>query len=244
MIELGLVKWYNDAKRYGFIKADSDGESILAQSHSIVEEPKTLREFQRVTFERFVTDNGLEARTINIAMNPDLSIYEHEVISLKKQRLHLSSFVGHVLLVVNTASRCGLTPQYEGLEKLFQTYKDKKFTILAFPTNNFAGQEPNTNAEILDFCETNYNVSFYVMEKSNIVEQDSSSPAQFAETAPREINSFYKDLATRTNVLPQWNFHKYLINRTGSIIKSFDHLTQPDNDVLINAIEEFLDSNI
>lgn len=240
-METGIVKWYNDAKDYGFIIADSDGADILAERHEIRAEPQTLFEYQKVEFERISTDNGLKAANINITMTPDFKLYEHEFVTLKGQHIHLSRFVGQTVLVVNTASACGLTPQYQQLEELYQRYKDRGFVILAFPANNFAGQEPGTNEEIKQFCETNYGVSFYVFEKSNVVPFNSNSPGQLEPTAENSVNSFYKELNGITGKFPQWNFHKYLISPDATIVKSFDHFTEPLGDILVSEIEKLLE---
>ena len=243
-MERGLVKWYNDAKKYGFIISQEDGKEFLAYDTHIQNDPPTLKEYQIVEFERFFSDKGPEAHKINIVMTQDLSIYQHEFTSLKRQRLHLSSFVGHVLLVVNTASGCGLTPQFESLEKLYQKYKDRKFTILGFPSNNFANQEQLDDEAILNFCQTNYHISFPIMEKSNVVEFDRQSPDRLASDQSNRLNLFYRDLKSQTGNEPHWNFHKYLISKTGNEILSFDHMVDPLDDNLILAIENLLDKQI
>ena len=229
-METGTVKWYNDAKRYGFIQSDVDGASFLAFAEDINANPKALFEFQRVTFEKAMSDAGLKATNINITMTRDFSLYDYDCISLNKQRLHLSTFIGQVVLIVNTASACGLTGQYAGLEKLYQTYKDRGFVILAFPSNNFGEQEPGTNDEIASFCQTQFGVTFPIMEKSSVVGLDK--------------NQFYQKLEGITGQSPQWNFHKYLINKIGTTIESYDHFTEPLGDVLVTRIEEMLNERI
>ena len=243
-MERGIVKWYNDAKKYGFIIADNDGQEFLARDQQILNDPQTLKEYQIVEFQRFVSRDGPEAHKINIIMTQDLSIYEHEFTSLKRQRLHLSTFVGHVLLVVNTASGCGLTPQLESLEKLYQKFKDRKFTVLGFPSNNFADQEQLNNEEILDFCQTKYNVSFTIIEKSNVVEYNRESPEKISDSKPNHVNSFYLELKNKTGIEPHWNFHKYLISKTGNEIMCFDHMVDPLDENLISSIENFLNKQI
>jgi glutathione peroxidase len=143
--------------------------------------------------------------------------------------LPLSQFKGKVILVVNTASHCGFTPQYQGLEKLYETYRDRGFVIVGVPSNDFGAQEPGTSGEIATFCKLNYGVSFPMASKENVV-GDNAHP-------------FYKWAKESLGVLsgPKWNFHKYLINRNGEIVDYFHSTTTPDSDRLISAVEKLLD---
>lgn len=139
----------------------------------------------------------------------------------------LAEYKGKVLLLVNVASKCGLTPQYEGLEKLYESYKDKGFEVLGFPANNFLGQEPGTDEEILDFCQTNYNVSFPIFQKISVKGDDQHELYHYltANKGDADIsngNAFEEKLAgfgqTRSNpsdVL--WNFEKFVVGRNGQI---------------------------
>src|SRR6187431_2637334 len=111
----------------------------------------------------------------------------------------ICQYRGKVLLVVNTASQCGYTPQYEGLEKLYRRYKDKGLVVMGFPSNDFGAQEPGSNKDIAQFCEVNYGVSFPMFEKSPV--------------AKGAVNPFYQKLAHVSGSRPQWNFHKYLVDR-------------------------------
>ncbi|MBK6766607.1 MAG: glutathione peroxidase [bacterium] len=140
----------------------------------------------------------------------------------------LGAFKGHVILIVNTASECGHTPQYEGLEKLYKTYKDRGFTVLAFPSNDFGKQEPGTNAQIREFCTANYGVTFPLMSKIPVLGDAK--------------HSLYKYLIDHSEPVEeiQWNFTKFLVDRDGSIAARFSYKMQPDAPELIGKIEELL----
>ena len=142
--------------------------------------------------------------------------------------LPLENYRGKVLLVVNTASQCGFTPQYEGLEKLYQTYKDQGLVILGVPSNDFGGQEPGSSDEIAHFCKLNYGVSFPIAAKE-IVSGDEAHP-------------FYKWAREQKGFMgsPKWNFHKYLINRQGDLVDYFHSTTRPDDTKVIAEIERLL----
>ena len=146
--------------------------------------------------------------------------------NLQDQPTQLCQYEGKVLLVVNTASRCGNTPQYEGLEKLYRRYKDKGLVVLGFPANDFAAQEPGSNKEIADFCQLNYGVSFPMFSKTGVV--------------AKNANPLYARLAERTGRRPQWNFHKYLIDRRGESVQSFENTVQPDDPRFVASIERLL----
>lgn len=130
------------------------------------------------------------------------------------------------MLVVNTASHCGYTPQYEGLEALYRRYRDKGLVVLGFPANDFGGQEPGSNGEIAAFCELNYGVSFPMFAKTGVVAGNA--------------NPFYASLAAKTGERPQWNFHKYLIDRSGEKVLSFDSRVAPRDPKLVGEIERML----
>ena len=157
------------------------------------------------------------------------SAYDYSFKTLIGQEpLPLSKFKGKVILVVNTASQCGFTPQYEGLERLYNEYKDKGLVIVGVPSNDFGEQEPGDNAEIAHFCKLNYGVTFPMASKE-IVSGDNAHP-------------FYK-WATETlgfGTSPKWNFHKYLIDRHGRLIDYFNSTTSPSADSIRDAIETAL----
>jgi glutathione peroxidase len=137
----------------------------------------------------------------------------------------LCQYHGKVLLVVNTASFCGFTPQYEGLEKLHARYKDRGLVVLGFPSNDFA-QEAGSNKEIADFCENTFGVKF----------------PMFAKTAVRgsDANPLFRELAAQSGRAPLWNFHKYLISRDGKVAASYTSLTKPDDATLLKVLEQQL----
>jgi len=135
-------------------------------------------------------------------------------------------FRGKVLLVVNTASQCGYTPQYEGLERLYRRYKDRGLVVLGFPSNDFGGQEPGSNRQIAKFCEDNYGVSFPMFTKTSVVKGSA--------------NPFYEKLARATGSRPGWNFHKYLVDRRGAGALAFDTRVEPTDPTLVREIERLL----
>jgi glutathione peroxidase len=143
-----------------------------------------------------------------------------------KKAESLCGYQGQVLLIVNTASKCGLTPQYEGLEALHERLHPRGFTVLGFPSNDFLGQEPGTEDQIREFCTLTYGVKFPMFQKTR-VKGDTADP-------------FYKRLAQQTGQAPGWNFHKYLINRKGEVVASFGSRTPPDNEELLAKIEALL----
>jgi glutathione peroxidase len=138
----------------------------------------------------------------------------------------ICQYQGKVLLVVNTASQCGYTPQYEGLEALYKRYKDRGLVVLGFPSNDFGGQEPGSNREIAKFCEANYGVSFPMFTKTGV--------------AGGTPNPFYAKLAGASGTRPAWNFHKYLVDRSGAKVLSFDTKVEPDDPKFVATIERLL----
>lgn len=140
----------------------------------------------------------------------------------------LCEYRGKVLLVVNTASYCGFTSQYDGLEKLYARLKDKGLVVVGFPSNDFGQQEPGTDKEIADFCRLTYDVKFPMFSKTRV--------------AGARANALFRALAQRTGQAPQWNFHKYLIDRSGKQVLSFDSRIAPDDPALQARITEFLEA--
>ncbi len=142
------------------------------------------------------------------------SIYDFSVKNIDHQEISLEKFKGKTLLIVNVASRCGFTPQYTGLQSLYEKYKDKGFEILAFPCNQFGSQEKGTNDEIKEFCSSEYNVSFTLFDKIEVI-GDNASPLfkKLTQDAGREI---------------QWNFTKYLINKDGDFVRGFGTQKKPE----------------
>ncbi len=153
----------------------------------------------------------------------------HKLTTLQGQPADLCEYSGKVVMVVNTASYCGNTPQYKALESLYEKYKDQGFVVLGFPANDFGGQEPGSNKEVADFCERTYKVRFPMFSKSSVVQHGD--------------NPVIPELAAATGDWPEWNFHKYLIDRSGKQIKSFAASTNPANPDVVGQVEKFIKAN-
>jgi glutathione peroxidase len=141
---------------------------------------------------------------------------------------NLCQYAGQVLLVVNTASYCGFTPQYKGLEALQAKYGPRGFSVLGFPSNDFGEQEPKSNQEIADFCENTFNVSFPMFAKSVV------------KPGKAGMNPLFEQLIRESNSAPRWNFHKYLVGRDGKVIEAYGSMTAPDSKALVSALEKAL----
>ena len=161
----------------------------------------------------------------------------------------LAQHRGKVLLVVNVASKCGLTPQYEGLEKLYQDYGDKGFEVLGFPANDFGAQEPGTHDEIVEFCQANYGVSFPLYAKAPVSGEDKQPLyAELTSAIPTKqgdvdgMKERFRGYGMTPNDDPEvlWNFEKFLIAKDGSVAARFAPATAPDDPALISAIESEL----
>jgi glutathione peroxidase len=136
------------------------------------------------------------------------------------------TYQGKVLLVTNVASKCGYTPQYEGLENLYRTYKDRGLVVLGFPSGDFAGQELESDEEIQEFCQLNFGVTFPLFSKSSVT--------------GAKANSLFKTLSAKTGKQPEWNFNKYLIGRDGKVIAHFGSRVEPDSPEFTKALEAAL----
>lgn len=156
------------------------------------------------------------------------SIYDFTMDDIDGKPVSLSQYRGKVLLVVNTASLCGNTPQYSELEKMYETYQEKGFEILAFPANNFGQQEPGTNAEIKGFCLTKYSVRFPLFSKISVKGSDKHPLYQYLT----EQSPFPGEV--------EWNFQKYLIDRSGNIVARYHHRTKPLSDDIVRGVETAL----
>lgn len=174
----------------------------------------------------------LLASTISAKINPSANGNEsgniHDVIvkDMKGNDVNLSQFKGKVLLIVNVASKCGYTKQYSGLEAIYEKYKAQGFEILAFPCNDFGGQEPGTNEEIVEFCSSTYNVKFKLFDKIKVLG---------SETAP-----LYARLTNNKNVeqgVVKWNFEKFLVDKEGNIVNRFRSKVTPESEEITKAIE-------
>lgn len=166
-------------------------------------------------------------------VNAASSIYDFKVKDIDGKDIKLKKYKGSVLLVVNTASKCGYTPQYEGLQVTFDKFKDKGLVVLGFPANNFGGQEPGTAAEIKEFCESKYKVTFPMFAKIS-VKGDDADPL-YAYLTSKETNPQFAGDIT-------WNFNKFLIDRKGNIVARFTSKETPTSEAVTQAIEKYLAS--
>jgi glutathione peroxidase len=163
----------------------------------------------------------LRLALLSVLLTAFMSVYDFKVTGLDGNSLDLSKFKGKKLLIVNTASKCGFTPQYADLEKLYEKYKDK-LVIVGFPANNFAKQEPGTNAEIKEFCSKNYGVSFPMSEKVDVV-GDSVAPLF------KYLTDEAKKIGVQDPVI-KWNFTKFLIDENGKLVAVFPSKVNPMSD--------------
>lgn len=162
-------------------------------------------------------------------MTAALKLADIPLKTIKGEDASLGDYAGKALLIVNVASKCGLTPQYEGLEKLYRDYRDKGLVVLGFPSNDFAGQEPGTNEEIARFCTTNFGVDFPMFEK-------------IAVKGPGK-HPLYAELIAESDEPEaeiQWNFEKFLVSRDGHVVRRFSPRTTPDDPDLVAAVEAVL----
>lgn len=170
---------------------------------------------------------ALGLASLAMAEEPKASPLAHKVKDIDGKEVDLASFKGKVVLIVNVASKCGNTPQYEGLEKMYEKYKDKGFVILGFPANNFGKQEPGTEAEIKEFCTSKYSVTFPMMSKISVKGGD--------------IDPLYTDLTKFSSKDAKgdvdWNFAKFLVGKDGQIVDRFKAGVKPEDKKLIAAIE-------
>ena len=156
------------------------------------------------------------------------NLFDFSIDSINGDKLNLSKFKGKTILLVNVASKCGFTNQYTDLQNLYDLYRDRDFVIIGIPSNQFGGQEPATEDEIKNFCETNFNISFPMTAKYNVKGKDAHPIYIWAE------KSFGR------SAVPKWNFHKILINKEGKIEDTFASFTNPMSKKLIKKIEEIL----
>jgi glutathione peroxidase len=139
---------------------------------------------------------------------------------------NLCQYQGDVILVVNTASYCGFTGQYDDLEKIYSKYQKRGFVVLGFPSNDFGQQEPGTNKQIADFCKNTYDVKFPMFSKSNV--------------SGKNPNPLFKALIEKTGTTPKWNFYKYLIDRNGNVVEAYGSLSNPSGRTITSHIEKLL----
>ncbi len=168
---------------------------------------------------------------------PDGAIAEEatkELLDLSARRLGgseepLSHYRGEVLLIVNTASECGYTPQYAGLQALYERYRENKFNVLGFPSNDFGEQEPGDDRQIGAFCKSNYGVEFPMFSKVRVLGADAHPVYAYLTSLPKPIGGPI-----------EWNFQKYLVDRNGNVVARFESGTEPDDPALVTALERLL----
>jgi glutathione peroxidase len=177
------------------------------------------------------------------------AIQDIALTTIRGEESTLADYDGQVLLVVNVASKCGLTPQYEGLETLYERYKEQGFVVLGFPANDFAGQEPGNDAEIAEFCTTNFGVAFPMFSKITVTGPDKHPLYRELVAALPETTNDSSSMRARLaghglkpSTTPEvlWNFEKFLIGRDGSVVARFAPDTAPLDDVLVKAVEREL----
>lgn len=156
------------------------------------------------------------------------NFYDIEVTTIAGEPIKIEAYKGNVLLIVNTASKCGFTGQYDGLQKLYDTYRDKGLVVLGFPSNDFLHQEPGSNEEIQSFCKINYGVTFPMFEKISV--KGNGQHPLYAYLTSKETDPGFAGKIS-------WNFNKFLISRDGKIVGRFGSRTSPDDRKLIEAVE-------
>ena len=174
---------------------------------------------------------GAKASANGVEKGKAKSMYDFTLKNAKGQDVKLEEFRGQVVMLVNVASKCGYTPQYEGLQKIYERYRAQGFTILAFPANNFGAQEPGTNEEIQEFCRINYGVTFPVFSKIS-VKGDDQHPLYKYLTGRDTNPEFAGDI--------KWNFGKFLVGRDGRIVARFESADKPEDAKVTQAIEQAL----
>ena len=162
--------------------------------------------------------SNLSAQYTNLA-------YEYTFDGIDGNKINLDNYKNKIIVIVNVASRCGYTPQYEGLQNLYTNYKDKNLVVIGVPTNNFK-QEPGSNKEIKDFCETNFGINFPIAEKTNVI--------------GKNAHPFYKWAKENYGIgaIPKWNFHKIIIGKNGKVIDTFASFTKPTSNKFLKTIEK------
>ena len=176
--------------------------------------------------------SGIFSTPAKMAAAPkEKSVLEFTMKDIDGKDVKLSKYKGNVIMFVNTASKCGYTPQYEGLEKIYEKYKDKGFVILGFPANNFGAQEPGTESEIKEFCTLKYHVSFPMFSKIS-VKGDDQHPLYGFLTNKESDPEFAGDIT--------WNFNKFLVDKSGKVVARFSSKDTPESETVTGAIEKYL----
>lgn len=175
--------------------------------------------------------NATQAMNLNVEKETTMdkqSIYQFSVLDINGKEFELASLKGKKVMIVNTASECGLTPQYKQLEEVYEKYKNANFVIIGFPANNFGAQEPGTNQQIATFCSKNYGVTFPMMSKISVKGNDMHPLYEFL--TQKQKNGFQDSEV-------KWNFQKYLIDEKGHLFKVIDPRTLPDDEVILSWIK-------
>ena len=154
--------------------------------------------------------------------------FDHTIKNINNEIINLDQYKGKTILLVNVASKCGFTKQYTGLQELYEKYRDKNFYVIGVPSNQFGGQEPGSNAEIKNFCETNFNITFPLTDKVDVKGDNAHEIYKWAK----------KNYGN--SAVPKWNFHKILINKDGKIHETFGSFTDPLSKKIITIIENIL----
>lgn len=162
-------------------------------------------------------------------LSSSINVHKFSILDIEKKEIQLAQYQGKVLLIVNVASKCGFTKQYDGLQKIYERYRDQGFQVLGFPCNDFGGQEPGSNEEIAEFCSQNYNVTFPIFNKIK-VKGDNKEPLYNLLTN--------NPITGRSSIM--WNFEKFLIDRNGNVVKRFKSYTKPKSKKITSAIEELI----
>lgn len=171
-----------------------------------------------------------DSRVIDVQPQKEsvMNVYDNQLRDVHGEPVNNNQFDGQVTLIVNLASKCGLTPQYEDLQKLHEQYEEQGFSVVGFPCNDFGGQEPGDASTIMA-CASGYNADFPIMEKVSVIDGDTQC-------------ALYQDLAEATGALPEWNFGKYLVDQNGTPVAFFGSMVEPLSPEIVDRINELLDS--
>jgi glutathione peroxidase len=186
-----------------------------------------MKAFRYISYLLFLLGVSFTSQAKNNSGEPNANDIKNIMVKdMDGKDVNLSDYKGKVLLIVNVASKCGYTPQYEGLEAIYKKYKDKGFEILAFPCNDFGGQEPGTNEEIKTFCSSKYDVTFKLFDKIKVLGD---------ERTPLYVRLINNDVTEKGDV--KWNFEKFLIDKNGNIVSRFRSKVKPESEEITKAIE-------